>query len=105
MLVSTYVPPLERVHSSTDGEVMDLEDVLKVINPWNPFNQEESSVMRMHDLYPAYYRIPVAARSKHYSIPFPAHMDKDAFQSVANDGMFIRNHSFHWSVELVSTDC
>ena len=32
VLVSTYVPPLDRVHSSTVGEVSDLEDVLKVIH-------------------------------------------------------------------------
>ena len=32
VLVSTYVPPLEMVHSSTVGEVSDLEDVLKVIH-------------------------------------------------------------------------
>ena len=32
VLVSTYVPPLERVHSSMVEEVPDLEDVLKVIH-------------------------------------------------------------------------
>ena len=79
VLVTTYVPPLERVHSLTVREVPDLEDVLKVIYRWNPFNQEESSITRMHDLYPTYYWVPVAARLEHYTIHFPTHMDKDAF--------------------------
>ena len=104
VLVSTYALPLERVHTSTIRDVLDLEDVLKVIHHWNPFNQEESPFMHMQDLYSAYYWVPVAARSEHYIIMFPAHMDKDAFQGMVDNGMFIRNHNFHRSIELVSTD-
>ena len=32
VLVSTYVPPLERVHPSMDMVTPDLEDVLKIIH-------------------------------------------------------------------------
>ena len=78
VLVSTYVPPLERVHSSMVKEVPDL-DVLKFIHRWNPFNYEESLISHMHNLYPTYYQVPIPARSEHYTILFPAHMDKNAF--------------------------
>ena len=61
--------------------------------------------MHMHDLYPTYYRVPVAACLEHYTIMFLTDMDKDAFQGVVNDGMLIRNHNFHQSAELVSIDC
>ena len=54
-LVSTYVSPLERGHLSMDMEVLDLEDVLKIIHPWNPYNQEESPVTHMCYLYPNYF--------------------------------------------------
>ena len=51
--------------------------------------------MHMRDLYPNYFRVPVAARADQYSTPFLVYMNKDAFQSVAEDGLFIRNHDFH----------
>ena len=61
--------------------------------------------MHMRDLYPTYFWIPVASRSEKYTIMFPTYMDKEAFQAMANDGMFIRNHNFHRSAELVSVEC
>ena len=82
-------------------EASDLEDVLKIARPWNPLNQEESSVTRMHDLYPIYFRMPVTAHSEQYSIPFLVYVDKEDIQPVAEDGMFIRNHNFQRSTELV----
>ena len=36
VIVSTYVPPLERVRPSLDMEALDLEDVLKIAHCWNP---------------------------------------------------------------------
>ena len=33
VMVSTYVPPLERVPPSMDTVAMDLEDVLKIVPP------------------------------------------------------------------------
>ena len=58
---------------------------------------------RMHDLYPNYFTMPVTARSEQYSIPLPVYVDKEDIQPVAEDGMFIRNHNFQRSAELVST--
>ena len=104
VLVSTYVPPLERVHPSTDMVAPDLKDVLKIIHHWSPLNQEESSVTRMHDLYPNYFRMLVMARSKQYSIPLLVYTNKEDFHPVVDDGMLIRNHNFHRLAELVSAD-
>ena len=103
-LVSTYVPPLERVHPSTDMAAPDLKDVLKIICRWSPLSQEESPVTHMHDLYPNYFRILMTACSEQYSILLPVYMDKEDFQPVSDDGMLIRNHNFHQSDELVSAD-
>ena len=36
VMVSTYVPPLERAHPSTDMVAPDLEDVLKIVHNWSP---------------------------------------------------------------------
>ena len=59
VLVSMYVPPLERVHPSIDMVAPDLYDVLKIVHRWSPLNQEESPVTRMHDLYPNYFQMPM----------------------------------------------
>ena len=64
VIVSTYVSPLERVRPSLDMKAPDLEDVLKIARRWNPLNQEESPVTRMHDLYPNYFRMPVTTPCK-----------------------------------------
>ena len=45
----------------------------------------------------------MTARSKKYSIELPVYVDKEDIQPLAVDGMFIRNHNFQWSAELVST--
>ena len=46
----------------------------------------------------------MTARSKKYSIPLLVYTNKEDFHPVADDGMLIRNHNFHRSVELVSAD-
>ena len=43
----------------------------------------------------------MVARAKKYSIMFHVYMNKEAFLSVAEDGMFIRNNDFHRLAELV----
>ena len=80
----------------------DLKFMLKIVHRWSPLNQEESPVTHMLDLYPNYFRISMVAYSKQYTIPLPIYMDKEGFQAMADDGMLIRNHNFHWSAELVS---
>ena len=96
-----YVPPHERIAPLAGMVASDLEGAQEIIQRWSPFNQEESPVTHMRDLYPNYFLIPVAARAKQYSISFPTYLSKVAFQSVANDGMLICNHDFYRSTELV----
>ena len=38
VIVSTYVPPLERVRPLLDMEAPDLKEVLKIARHWNPLN-------------------------------------------------------------------
>ena len=102
VLVSMYVPPLERVHPSTDMVASDLEDMLKIVRRWSPLNQEESPVTRMHDLYLNYFWMPVINSLEQYSILLPVYIDKENFQPMADDGMLIHNHKFNRSAEPVS---
>ena len=104
VIVSMYVPPLERVHPSPNIEAPNLEDVLNIGCHRNPLNQKESSVMCMHDLYPNYFRMLVTARSEQYSISLPVYVDKEDIQPMLEDGMFILNHNFQRLAELVSVE-
>ena len=61
-------------------------------------------VAHIRDLYPNYFRVPVAAHAEQYTISLPVYMDKEAFRSVAEDKMLIHNHYFHRSTELVCAD-
>ena len=101
MLLSTYVPPYERIHPLAGMVALVLEGAQEINHCWSPFNQAEPPVAYMHDLYLNYFRVPVAAHIEQYSISFLVYMNKEAFQLVAKDGMFIRNHDFHRSAELV----
>ena len=101
MLLSTYIPPHERIHPLVGMVVLDLEGAQEIIHRWSPFNLAERLVVHMRDLYLNYFRVPVAARSEQYSIPFPVCLTKEAFQSMVEDGMFICNHDFHQSTKLV----
>ena len=95
MLLSTYVPPHERIAPPTGMVAPDLEGAREIIHRWSPFNQVERPVVHIHDLYPNYFRVPVTDHAEQYSIMFPAYLSKEAFQLVAEDGMFIRNNDFH----------
>ena len=99
VLLSTYVPPLERIHPSMGMVAPNPEGVLEIVHRWSPFNQVESPVVHMHELYPNYFQILVAAHIEQYTILLHVYMDKEAFHPVAEDGMLIRNHDFHRSAE------
>ena len=43
----------------------------------------------------------MAARVEQYFIPFPFYKNKESFQLVAEDDMFIHNHDFQRLAELV----
>ena len=64
LLLSTYVPLQERIHPPMGMVALDPEGALEIIHRWSPFNQAESPVAHMRDLYPNYFHVPVAARAK-----------------------------------------
>ena len=55
VLLSTYVPLQERIHHPTGMVALDPEGALKIIHHWSPFNQAESPVAHILDLYPNYF--------------------------------------------------
>ena len=63
VLLSTYVPPQERIHPPAGMVTLDLEGVQESIHHWSPFNQAKPPVAHMRDLYPNYFRVPVATRA------------------------------------------
>ena len=79
----------------------DLEGAQEIIHCWSPFNQVEPLAAHMQHLYPNYFRVLVAACIEQYSILFLVYMNKETFQSMAEDKMLIHNHDFHRSAELV----
>ena len=44
------------------------------------------------------------ALSEEYTIPFLGYLDGKSYQRVAEDGMYIRNHDFNETAELVCLD-
>ena len=71
VLLSTYVPPQERIHPPTSIITPDPESAREIIHHWSPFNQAQSPIAHMRDLYPNHFRVLVAARAEQYTIPFP----------------------------------
>ena len=104
LFLSTYIPPQKMIHLQIGMVALNPEGALEIIHCWNPFNQAESPIEHMRDLYPNYFRVPMVAHVEQYTISFLVYMDKEAFQLVAEDGMLIRNHDFHRSAELVCAD-
>ena len=82
VLLSRYVPLQERIHPPMGMVAPDSEGAWEIIHRWSPFNQAEPLVAHMRDLYPNYFRVPVAARAEQYSISFPVYMNKEAFHLV-----------------------
>ena len=79
VLLSTYVPLLERIHPSMGMVAPNPEGVLEIVHRWNPFNQAESPMAHMLNLYSNCFQILVAARVEQYNILFPMYIDREAF--------------------------
>ena len=101
LMLGLYVRPMEWGHPSMDTLALSPDEAWSIIDRWNPFNKRDSSTAHMCELYPNLLRIPVAAHAEEYSIPFPSYMDKKSYQRVVEEGMFIRNHDFDETVELI----
>ena len=78
-----------------DALAPDQEAARLLIRKCNPFDKRDSLVVHMRDLYPHIFRFPVVACFEEYSIPFPSYLDKESYQRVAEDEMYIRNHDFN----------
>ena len=88
-------------HSPADASIPGPDSAWLIIDRWNPFNQRDTYVVDICELYPTNLRIPVVALFEKYSIPFPGYLDKKPYQHMAEDGMYIRNHDFNETTELV----
>ena len=75
-----------------------------LVRKCNTFDKRDSLVTHMRDLYSLSLRILVVARSEEYSILFPNHLDKGSYRSVAEDGIYVCNHDFYETIELVWPD-
>ena len=95
VITNYYIPPHgpgpPRVEVSAPGE----EEVKRILRHWEPFHLGESAANRLNDLYPAMYRVPVAARGmgfhEAYTVPVPASTLKEDFLQIINDGIQNRN--------------
>ena len=101
LMLGSYVKPMEWSRSSVDTPAPGSNETRPIVDLLNPLKKKDSSAAHMRDLYPNLLRLPVAARAEEYSIPFLIYMDKKFYQLVAEDGMFIHNHDFDETAELV----
>ena len=92
---------MEWVRPKKDAPAPDQETARALINYWKHFNPRDPSVTHMRDLYPHSFCLPAAAREEEYSISFPVSLDKSPYQHVAENGMYMRNHDFDDTTELV----
>ena len=100
IVLSSFVQPMERDRPSVDTPTPDPEATQSIIDHWAPFNQRDSSITHMGDLYPTLLRVLVVDRAEEYTIHFPGSMDRKSFQRVTEDRS-IRNHDFNKAIELV----
>ena len=101
LVLGSYVKPMEWARPSTNKLIPGPDAAWSIIDRWNPFNKRDSSVAHTRELYPNNLRIPMVARVEEYSIPFPNYLDKKSYQRVAEERMYIRNHDFDETTELV----
>ena len=104
LVLNSCVKLMKWNHPSADTSIPSPDAAQSIIDRWNPFNQRDTFVTNMHELYPINLQIPVVAISEEYSIPFPDYMDGKSYPRVAKDGMYIRNHDFNETTELVWLD-
>ena len=104
LALNSYVKSMKWDHLSTGTSIPSPDAAQSIIDHWYPFNQRDTSVTNMHELYLTNLQISVVAFSEEYTIPFPGYLDGKSYQRVAEDGMYIRNHDFNETTELVWQD-
>ena len=55
LLLSTYLPPYEKIHLPASIVAPNLEGAWEIIHRWSLFNQEDPPVAHMCNLYPNYF--------------------------------------------------
>ena len=91
VITNNYITPRDpeplRVEISALGE----EEVKKILRRWELFHRGESTANRLNDLYPAMYRVLVAARGmglhEAYTVPVLASTPKEDFLQIIDDGI------------------
>ena len=101
VVVKGYIHPKEGVSTSAESPIPTLGDLDLIIEKRAPFDKGEVSIKNMRDLYPAQRRVTAVARQEQYVIPYPSYLGAEDIQQVAEDGMYIRNHNFVQTAELV----
>ena len=101
VVVKGYIHPKEGVSTSAELPIPTLGDLDLIIEKRAPFDKGEVSIKNMRDLYPAQRRVTAVARQEQYVIPCPSYLGAEDIQQVAEDGMYIRNHNFVQTAELV----
>ena len=100
-MLSSYIKLMEWAKPRKDALTPNQVTVRALINYWRPFNQRDPFISHMRDLYPHNFRLPVVAYREEYSIPFPVILDKRSYQHMAEDGIYMHNHDFDKTNELV----
>ena len=103
-MLNSLVIPMKWEQPSLVALVPGPDIAQSIIDRWIPFNQRDTSVANMHDLYPISHRIPVVALVEEYSIPFSSYLNKNSYLHVAEDGMHMCNHDFNEMAKLVCSN-
>ena len=101
IVVKGYIHPKEGASTSAESPIPTLGDLDLIIEKRAPFDKGEVSIKNMRDLYPAQRRVTAVAHQEQYIIPCPSYLGAEDIQQVAEDGMYIRNHNFVQTAELV----
>ena len=101
IVVKGYIHPKEGASTSAESPIPTLGDLDLIIEKRAPFDKGEVSIKNMRDLYPAQRRVTAMAHQEQYIIPCPSYLGAEDIQQVAEDGMYIRNHNFVQTAELV----
>ena len=105
ILLNSYLPSRSSAPAMEEVIVPRPKDIKHIIHRWKPFNQGESVVDRLDDLYLRTLRMHVAALAgglgEEYSITVPVGIIKEDLQQIIEDGMQVRNRNYVQLTELV----
>ena len=98
ILLNSYLPPCGPAPVMEEVAVPGPDDIKSILHCWKPFNQGESAVDHLDDLYPMMLRFPVRDREvgqgEEYSIVVHVGTAKEDIYQIVENGMQIRNRNF-----------